>query len=52
MVDQIGPVLGSTLSLAGESQIIKAWDQLADEGAVVARDKSRKLYRQDLIAKR
>lgn len=52
VVDQIGPVLGSTLSLAGESQIIKAWDQLADEGAVVARDKSRKLYQQDLIAKR
>lgn len=43
-------ILGSALSLAGESTIRKAWDQLADAGTVEARDKKQKnLWRQGIV---
>jgi len=43
-------ILGSTLSLAGEPTIRKAWDQLADAGVVQSRDKKEKhLWRQVLV---
>ncbi len=42
-------VLGSTLSLAGESTIRKAWDQLAAAGVVHERDKKKELWKQVIV---
>lgn len=38
VAENVGVILGSTLGLAGESHIKKAWDRLAREGYVKARD--------------
>ncbi|MEJ7634716.1 hypothetical protein [Aeromicrobium sp.] len=45
-------ILGSTLSLAGEPTIRKAWDLLAKEGLVDARDKSEQSLWKAQIRKR
>ena len=42
LAEDIEAILGTTLSLAGEPEIRRAWDQLAAEGAVRPRDKSQK----------
>jgi three-Cys-motif partner protein len=46
------PILGSTLSLAGEPTIRKAWDQLADAGVVQPRDNGQKHLWKQVIIKR
>ncbi|ABL79462.1 MULTISPECIES: three-Cys-motif partner protein TcmP [unclassified Nocardioides] len=43
------PILGDTLSLAGESTIRKAWDRLADAGSVDPRDKKKELWKQFIV---
>lgn len=50
--EDIKLILGSTLSLAGEPSIRKAWDRLAKEGLVEARDKSEKALWRAQIRKR
>lgn len=45
-------ILGSTLSLAGEPTIRKAWDQLADAGVARPRDKKQKHLWKQFIVKR
>ena len=53
LAEDIGAILGTTLSLAGEPEIRRAWDQLAAEGAVRPRDKSQKaMYRLRIISSR
>jgi three-Cys-motif partner protein len=53
LAEDIGAILGTTLSLAGEPEIRRAWDQLAAEGAVRPRDKSqRAMYRLQIISTR
>jgi len=53
LADDITTILGTTLSLAGEPQIRKAWNQLADEGVVNPRDKSKKkMHQLSIVAKR
>ncbi len=42
-------ILGSTLSLAGESTILSAWDQLAAERVVHQRDKKKDLWKQVIV---
>lgn len=42
-------ILGSTLSLAGESTIRKAWDQLAAAGLIHERDKKKELWKQVIV---
>ena len=42
-------ILGDTLSLAGESTIRRAWDQLADAGVVRPRDKGKDMWRQVMV---
>lgn len=42
----LAAVLGNTLSLAGESEIKRAWDALADDGATTPREKKdRSIYK-------
>ncbi len=45
-------ILGRTLSLAGETEIRKAWDILADEGTTVPRDKAQRSFWKQTIIKR
>ena len=52
LTDDIVTILGTTLSLAGEPEIRRAWDQLAKEGVVQARDKSKKMHRLNIVAMR
>ena len=49
MGHQIAQILGSTLSLAGEPTIRKAWDQLAASGVVLYRDKKKDLWKQVIV---
>lgn len=42
-------ILGSTLSLAGESTIRKAWDELASSNVVHPRDKKKDLWKQIIV---
>lgn len=42
-------ILGSTIGLAGESQLKSAWDRLASAGQVAPRDKSREVHKQRII---
>jgi hypothetical protein len=41
-------VHGTTLGLAREKHLIRAWDQLTDEGVVLPRDKKQKPRRQTI----
>ena len=52
LADDIVTIPGTTLSLAGEPEIRRAWDQLAKEGVVQARDKSKNMHRLNIVAMR
>lgn len=50
VAENVVPILGATLSLAGEPELRRAWDQLSETGIVLPRNKSKALYQQSLCA--